>query len=70
MVHVKLDDPECQKHLLDLRKTQMEYAIRMEQWSDAYKTSELIFMLINKLERKVVKGHLQNMFGWEHNNSV
>ena len=59
---VKLDDPECQKPLLELRKTQMEYAIKMEQWSDAYKTSEIIFTLINKQEKKVVKSHLQTFF--------
>jgi len=45
---VKLDDAECQNYLLELRKTQIEYAIKMEQWSDAYKTSEIIFNLINK----------------------
>ena len=55
---VKLDDPECQKFLLELRKTQMEYALKMEQWSDAFRTSETIYFLINKQEKKVVRGHL------------
>ena len=59
---VKLDDPECQKYLLELRKVQIEYAIRMEQWSDAYRTSEIIFTLINKQEKKVVRSHLQTFF--------
>lgn len=40
----------------------MEYAIKMEQWSDAYKTSEIIFTLINKQEKKVVKSHLWTFF--------
>lgn len=59
---VKLDDPECQKFLLELRKTQMEYALKMEQWSDAFRTSETIYFLINKQEKKVVRGHLQTFF--------
>ena len=59
---VKLDDPECQKYLLDLRKHQIEYAIKMEQWSDAYRTSEIIFNLINKQEKKDVRAHLQTFF--------
>lgn len=59
---VKLDDPECQKYLLELRKVQIEYAIRMEQWTDAYRTSEIIFTLINKQEKKVVRSHLQTFF--------
>mmetsp|Transcript_26161 Transcript_26161/g.32706 ORF Transcript_26161/g.32706 Transcript_26161/m.32706 type:complete len:455 (+) Transcript_26161:453-1817(+) len=59
---VKLDDPECQKFLLELRKTQIEFAIRMEQWTDAYRTSEIIFTLINKQEKKVVRSHLQTFF--------
>jgi len=59
---VKLDDLDCQKYLLELRKTQIEYAIKMGQWSDAYKTSEIIFNLINKQEKKVVRSHLQTFF--------
>ena len=55
---MKLDDPECQKFLLELRKTQMEYALKMEQWSDAFRTSETIYFLINKQEKKVVRSHL------------
>lgn len=59
---VKIDDPECQKFLLELRKTQIEYALKMEQWSDAYKTSEIIFTLINKQEKRVIRSHLQTFF--------
>ena len=59
---VLLDDPECQKFLLELRKTQIEFAIKMEQWSDAYRTSQIIFTLINKQEKKVVRSHLQTFF--------
>lgn len=59
---MKLDDPDCQKFLLELRKTQMEYALKMGQWSDAYRTSEIIFTLINKQEKKVVRSHLQTFF--------
>lgn len=59
---VKIDDPECQKFLLELRKTQIEYALKMEAWTDAYRTSEIIFTLINKQEKRVVKSHLQTFF--------
>ena len=55
---VKLDDPECQKSLLELRKTQIEYALKMGHWSDAYRTSEVIFFLINKQEKKIVRATL------------
>ena len=34
----------------------------MEQWTDAYRTSEIIFTLINKQEKKVVRSHLQTFF--------
>lgn len=59
---VKLDDPECQKYLLELRKTQIEYALKMEHWTDAFRTSEIIFQLINKQEKKVIRSHLQTFF--------
>ena len=59
---VKLDDPECQKSLLELRKTQIEYALKMGHWSDAYRTSEVIFFLINKQEKKIVRATLQTFF--------
>ena len=36
----------------------MEYALKMEQWSDAYRTSEIIHSLLNKQDKKVVRGHL------------
>ena len=48
--------------MLDLRKIQIEFAIKMGQWSDAYRTSEIIFTLINKQEKKVVRSHLQTFF--------
>ena len=34
----------------------------MEEWTDAFRTSETIFDLINKQERKVVKNYLQAFF--------
>ena len=52
----------CQTFLLKLRNTQIEYALKMEEWTDAYRTSETIFMLINKQEKKVVKTYLQSFF--------
>lgn len=59
---VKLEDPDCQKYLLELRNTQIGYALKMEEWSDAYRTSETIFTLINKQEKRVVKNYLQSFF--------
>ena len=59
---VKLDDPECQIKLWELRRTQMEYALKMEEWSDAFKASDIIFVLINKQDKKIVKGHLESFF--------
>ena len=55
---VKLDSVECQHYLLELRHTQLEFALKMEQWSDAYKTSDIIFKLINKQEKRQVKPKL------------
>ena len=41
----------------------MEYALKMEEWSDARKTSEEIFTLINKKSsKKIEKVHLQSFF--------
>ena len=59
---VKLDDPECQISLLEIRKIQIENAIKMEQWSDAYRTADVIYTLINKQEKKIVRSHLQTFF--------
>ena len=59
---VKLDDPDCQKYLLELRKMQIEYGLKMEQWSDAYRTSEVLFTLIQKQDRKSVRSFLPTFF--------
>ena len=40
----------------------MEYALKMEEWSDAFKASDIIFILINKQDKKIVKGHLESFF--------
>jgi hypothetical protein len=40
----------------------MVYALKMEEWTDAYKTSETIFTLINKQDKKIVKTYLQDFF--------
>ena len=40
----------------------MEYALKMEEWSDAFKASDIIFVLINKQDKKIVKGHLESFF--------
>ena len=40
----------------------MEFALKMQEWSDAYKTSEIIFTLINKQEKKIVKNALESFF--------
>lgn len=34
----------------------------MEQWSDAFRSSEIIYTLINKQEKKLVRSHLQIFF--------
>ena len=34
----------------------------MGHWSDAYRTSEVIFFLINKQEKKIVRATLQTFF--------
>lgn len=30
----------------------------MEQWSDAFRSSEIIYTLINKQDKKLVRAHL------------
>lgn len=34
----------------------------MEEWTDAYRTSETIYTLINKQEKKIVKVYLQSFY--------
>ena len=40
---VTLKDEDCTTKLLDMRQSQLEYALKMEEWSDAFRTSEIIF---------------------------
>ena len=59
---VTLEDEESTTKLLDLRHTQLEYALKMEEWTDAFRTSESIFMLINRKKEKDIKIHLEGFF--------
>lgn len=59
---VRLDDPECQVFLLELRKVQIEYAIKMDQWSDAYRSSEIIYKLIEQQKKKPARSDLLTFF--------
>jgi len=60
---VKLSDEESTSKLLDMRQLQLEYALKMDLWSDAFRTSETIFFLINRRENKDIKKILEQFFG-------
>jgi hypothetical protein len=59
---VTLKDDECVSKLLDMRQTQLEYALKMGEWSDAFRTSEIIFHLINRREKHVPKQILEQFY--------
>lgn len=59
---VTLKDDECTSKLLDVRQVQLEYALKMGEWSDAFRTSEIIFNLINRREKHSTKQILQSFF--------
>ena len=59
---VTLKDDECTSKLLDMRQTQLEYALKMTEWSDAFRTSEIIFHLINRREKHVPKQILEQYY--------
>jgi hypothetical protein len=52
---VLLKDDESTNKLLELRQTQLEYALKMDQWSDAFRTSDTVLFLINKREKHDIK---------------
>lgn len=59
---VTLKDDECTAKLLEVRQSQLEYALRMEEWTDAFRTSETIFALINRRDKHVQKQILQQFY--------
>lgn len=59
---VTLKDEESVTKLLDMRQSQLEYALKMEEWSDAFRTSETIFALINRREKHDIKSILEGFF--------
>lgn len=52
---VKLEEEECHQKLLDLRYEQLKVALRMKEWSDAFRTSENIYQLINRQKHNASK---------------
>jgi len=59
---VRLDDDDALSKLLELRHHQLEFALKMEEWSDAFRTSENIYNLINRKSQKNIKAHLTDFF--------
>jgi len=59
---VTLEDEESTTKLLDLRHVQLEYALKMEEWTDAFRTSESIFTLINRKKEKDIKLYLEGFY--------
>ena len=57
-----LEDEECTTKLLDMRHVQLEYALKMCEWQDAYRTSEIIFNLINRKKERDIKQYLEGFF--------
>lgn len=59
---VLLEDEESTTRLLDMRHIQLEHALNMEEWQDAYRTSEVIYTLINLKKERDIKGYLESFF--------
>lgn len=57
-----LKDEECTEKLLEVRQIQLEYSLKMEEWTDAFRTSEIIFYLINRREKHSTKQILESFF--------
>lgn len=45
---VKLDEEDALQKVLELRYQQLKIALKMKVWSDAFRTSENIYQLINR----------------------
>jgi len=73
---VRLTDEEATSKLLDMRQAQLEYALKMDLWSDAFRTSETIFFLINRRDKHDIKQILEQFFGhmarifWKSGNTL
>jgi len=59
---VLLEDEESTTRLLDMRHIQLEHSLKMEEWQDAYRTSEVIYTLINLKKERDIKGYLESFF--------
>lgn len=52
---IRLEEEDILKKVLDLRYEQLKIALKMEEWSDAYRTSDNIYQLINKQKHQQSK---------------
>ena len=59
---VTLEDDESTTRLLDMRHIQLENSLKMEEWQDAYRTSEVIYVLINLKRERDIKSYLEGFF--------
>lgn len=61
---VRLDEEGSVKKVLHIRYEQLKIALQMKEWSDAFRTSQSIYMLINKQKHNLskMKQTLYNFF--------
>lgn len=52
---VDLNEDESLKKVLDMRTKQLDYALELEDWNDAFKTSESVYHLVNSQSQQINK---------------
>ena len=52
---VDLNEDESLKKVLNMRTKQLEYALALREWQDAFKTSESVYHLVNRQSSQMNK---------------
>jgi len=61
---VDLNEDETLKKVLSMRTRQLEYGLNLEEWQDAFRTSESVYSLVNKQSSQInkIKPILQDFY--------
>lgn len=61
---VDLNEDETLKKVLSMRTRQLEYGLNLEEWQDAFRTSESVYSLVNKQSSQMnkIKSILQDFY--------
>ena len=59
---IKLDEDDQITKVLILRKEQLDLALAMEEWTDAYRISNNIYQLMNKMGKKKTESQIREIY--------